>query len=249
MNGLVVSNDSLRESNRARKQVLLAELERIQAQKEAVEQQLAALGRGPPKASLAKTTSQLALTGGPKKRPAKGVPVDDLRPDKRPKVQPEWQKKEQSVWSTCQTILKGMTKGGLVHIFMQPVSLAQFPDYSVYVKKPMDLGTVSKKLNKPGHRDYTDPLQFRDDVRQVWKNCSLYNTPDSPVGKTGLQMSEKFESQWSKYMVEDKWKQAQLAKQQSAQVSQANMIPIIFFKKTWGCFGPKYLTHHYCRQS
>ncbi len=80
MNGLVVSNDSLRESNRARKQVLLAELERIQAQKEAVEQQIAALGRGPPKASQAKTTQQLALTGGPKKRPAKGVPVDDLRP-------------------------------------------------------------------------------------------------------------------------------------------------------------------------
>ena len=173
--------------------------------------------------------------------------MDDLRPDKRPKVQPEWQKKEQSVWSTCQTILKGMTKGGLVHIFMQPVSLAQFPDYSVYVKKPMDLGTVSKKLNKPGHRDYTDPLQFRDDVRQVWKNCSLYNTPDSPVGKTGLQMSEKFESQWSKYMVEDKWKQAQLAKQQSAQVSQANMIPIIVFRKTWSFVSPKYLTHH-CKQ-
>ena len=218
MNGLVVSGDSLREANRARKQVLLAELERIQAQKEAVEQQIAALGRGPPKASQAKSGQQLALTGGPKKRPAKGIPLDD-RPAKRPTGQPEWQKKEQSVWSTCQTILKGMTKGGLVHIFMQPVSLQQFPDYSHHVKKPMDLGTIGKKLNKSGHRDYTDPLQFRDDVRQVWKNCSIYNTPDSPVGKTGLQMSEKFENQWSKYMVEDKWRQAQLAKQQSAQVS------------------------------
>ena len=100
----------------------------------------------------------------------------------------------------------------------------------------MDLGTVGKKLNK---KDYTDPAQFRDDVRQVWKNCSLYNTPDSPVGKTGIQMSDKFESQWSKYMVEDKWRQAQLAKQQAAQVRNKKLIPVLHFKKMLVCTTPR----------
>ena len=229
MNGIAAGGDSLREANRARKQVLLVELERIQAQKEAVEQQLAALGRAPAKASQAKSGQQL-LAGGPKKRPAKGLPLDDGRPDKRPKAAADWQKKEASVWSTCQTVLKSLTKGGLVHVFMQPVSLQQFPDYSKFVKKPMDLGTVGKKLNK---KEYTDPAQFRDDVRQVWKNCSQYNTPDSPVGKTGIQMSDKFESQWSKYMVEDKWRQAQLSKQQAAQVCCHNPILVLRFRRIW----------------
>ena len=215
MNGLALSNDSLREANRARKQVLLAELDRIQAQKAAVEQQLAALNRGPAKA-----------TGGVKKRPSKGVPLEDLRPDKRPKIQTEWNKKEQQVWLTCSSILKGLTKGSFSHVFMQPVNIEQFRDYTKYVKKPMDLGTITKKLNsKP--RAYKDPTHFRDDVRQVWENCKLYNAPESPVGKAGLGLSEKFEKDWTRNMVEDKWKQIQLGKQQDALVSPANSTDII----------------------
>lgn len=220
MNGLALSNDSLREANRARKQVLLAELDRIQAQKAAVEQQLAALNRGPAKA-----------TGGVKKRPSKGVPLEDLRPDKRPKIQTEWNKKEQQVWLTCSSILKGLTKGSFSHVFMQPVNTEQFRDYTKYVKKPMDLGTITKKLNsKP--RAYKDPAHFRDDVRQVWENCKQYNAPEAPVGKAGLGLSEKFEKDWTRNMVEDKWKQIQLGKQQDALVSLVfridsswNMLP------------------------
>ena len=207
MNGLAISNDSLREANRARKQVLLAELDRLQAQKAAVEQQIAALNRGPAKAS-----------GGVKKRPSKGVPLEDLRPDKRPKLHSEWSKKEQSIWLACSGILKGLTKGQYSHVFMQPVNTEQFRDYTKFVKKPMDINSITKRLNsKPRH--YKDPMQFRDDVRQVWENCRLYNTPDSPVGKAGIAFSEKFEKDWSKQMVQEKWEQVQLGKQQDAMVS------------------------------
>lgn len=211
MNGLSTSNDNLRDANRARKQVLVAELEKIYAQKASVERQIAALGRGPAKAS------QLAL-GGVKKRPSKGAPIDDLRPDKRPRIQTDWPKKEQTLWTTCTSILKALTKGAFSYVFMSPVNTSQLPDYSAIVKKPMDLGTIAKKLNHK-NRQYADPLQFRDDVRQVWKNCASYNPVDTQVGKAGIAFSDKFEKDWSKFMVEDKWNQLQLAKQQEVQVS------------------------------
>ena len=234
MNGLISPSDSLREANRARKQVLIAELERIQAQKEAVEQQLAALGRVPVKAAQGRQNQQLALAGGPKKRPSKGVPLADARPTKRPNVQPDWQKKEQQVWNVCQSIHKNMCqKGNNVAWFLTPVSPAQAVDYYQIIKQPMDLGTVGKKLNKSGHREYTDPMQFRDDMRLIWKNCSMYNVPDSIVGKAGLFFSEKFEREWSKNMLEDKWQQAQLAKQQAAQVRKTSSIPKLLLRRQW----------------
>ena len=234
MNGLMAPSESLREANRVRKQVLLAELERIQAQKEAVEQQLAALGRAPTKAVQGRQNQQLALTGGPKKRPSKGIPLTDARPAKRPNVQADWQKKEQSIWNNCATIHKNMIqKGNNIQWFLSPVSPAQAADYYVIIKQPMDLGTVGKKLSRGGQREYTDPMQFRDDMRLIWKNCATYNGPDSVVGKAGMFFSEKFEREWSKNMLEDKWQQAQLAKQQAAQVSHASSIPRLSFRRRW----------------
>ena len=224
----------MRESNKARKQVLLADLEKVQAQKEAIEQQLAALGRAPTKGIQGRQNQQLALTGGPKKRPSKGMPLADARPAKRPNVQPDWQKKEQQVWNACGSIHKNMTqKGNNVHFFLEPVSPKQAADYYQIIKKPMDLGTVGKKLSKGGHREYTDPLQFRDDMRLIWSNCATYNAADSVVGKAGLFFSEKFEREWSKHMLEDKWQQAQLAKQQAAQVSKLSGVPKLYFSKVW----------------
>lgn len=233
--------ESHREANKARKQVLLAELEHVQAQKEAVEQELGARGKAPTKGVHGRQNQQLALTGGPKKRPSKGVPLADARPAKRPNVQPDWQKKEQQVWNACGSIHKNMTqKGNNIQFFLEPVSPKQAADYYQIIKKPMDLGTVGKKLSKGGHREYTDPMQFRDDMRLIWRNCSVYNAADSLVGKAGLFFSEKFEREWSKHMLEDKWQQAQLAKQLAAQVSKLSNIPKLYLE---GAGLPRVLVH------
>ena len=58
-------------------------------------------------------------------------------------------------------------------------------DYFDIVKHPMDLETVGKKLeHKPERgvvRQYREPGEFRDDMRQIWTNCRLYNAVGTPV--------------------------------------------------------------------
>lgn len=60
------------------------------------------------------------------------------------------------------------------HWFYEPVDPVKFGviDYFDIVTKPMDLGTIKKKLN---YNAYTNAKQFYDDVKQVCKNCYLYN--------------------------------------------------------------------------
>jgi len=58
-------------------------------------------------------------------------------------------------------------------------------DYFDIVKRPMDLETVGRKLeHKPERgvlRQYREPAEFREDMRQIWTNCRLYNAVGTPV--------------------------------------------------------------------
>ncbi|CEM37962.1 unnamed protein product [Vitrella brassicaformis CCMP3155] len=65
------------------------------------------------------------------------------------------------------------------------LGLINYPDI---VKKPMDLGTVSKKLHQ-GH--YRDPNEVWSDLYLIWSNCQLYNAEGSAVHKASKRM-ERF---------------------------------------------------------
>lgn len=52
------------------------------------------------------------------------------------------------------------------------------PDYFEIVKKPMDLGTIEKKLKKG---EYSDPWEYVDDVWLMFDNAWLYNRKTSRV--------------------------------------------------------------------
>ena len=58
--------------------------------------------------------------------------------------------------------------------FHEPVDPVKFGimDYFDIISKPMDLGTVKKKLN---HNVYEKAQDFVDDMRLVWSNCYRYN--------------------------------------------------------------------------
>lgn len=94
---------------------------------------------------------------------------------------------------------------------MAPVDTValNIPDYLTVVKFPMDLGTISKRLeastNKPIDRSYKSPLEFRDDVRQVWANCRAYNRPGQDVRIMGDFLSEMWERKWCQSEIEEKW--------------------------------------------
>ncbi len=49
-------------------------------------------------------------------------------------------------------------------------------DYTRIVKKPMDLGTVSEKLQLDEYRFIEEAL---DDLQLIWDNCKSYNESGS----------------------------------------------------------------------
>lgn len=45
-------------------------------------------------------------------------------------------------------------------------------DYPIVIKKPMDLGTIAKRLDGG---QYSSLPAFSDDINQVWVNAFIYN--------------------------------------------------------------------------
>lgn len=68
-------------------------------------------------------------------------------------------------------------------------------DYFDIIKKPMDLGTVKKKIQR---RAYKTAKEFADDVRLIFSNCYKYNPPDHNVVTMARQLSAVFEDRFSK---------------------------------------------------
>lgn len=60
---------------------------------------------------------------------------------------------------------------------VDPITLG-IPDYLDIIKKPMDLGTIEKKLKKG---EYSDPWEYVDDVWLMFDNAWLYNRKTSRV--------------------------------------------------------------------
>ncbi|KAI0023364.1 hypothetical protein F4780DRAFT_729468 [Xylariomycetidae sp. FL0641] len=56
--------------------------------------------------------------------------------------------------------------------FLQRVNKRDAPDYYNFIKQPMDLGTMSKKLKQLAYKSKTD---FVTDLNLIWDNCLRYN--------------------------------------------------------------------------
>jgi E1A/CREB-binding protein len=80
----------------------------------------------------------------------------------------------QAIRTRCTPVLKKLMDAEYGWIFKQPVDPVDLnlPDYFDVVKKPMDLGTVKKKLDNSVYRDIDE---FIGDVRLVFDNAILYN--------------------------------------------------------------------------
>lgn len=76
--------------------------------------------------------------------------------------------------------------------FQEPVP-ASIPNYYKIIKKPMDLSTVKKKLQKKHSQHYQTPEDFVADVRLIFKNCERFNEADSEVAQAGKAVALYFE--------------------------------------------------------
>lgn len=63
-------------------------------------------------------------------------------------------------------------------------------DYHDIIKRPMDLGTIRRRLEGKRYRSLKG---FSDDVRQVWYNAILYNPPGSEVALVAEEFALYFD--------------------------------------------------------
>jgi hypothetical protein len=81
-------------------------------------------------------------------------------------------------------------------VFAKPVDSLSLGlrDYYSDIYDPMDLGTVSRRLN--GNR-YMDLHSFARDVRLTFHNAMVYNDKGDDVYESAAELSEIFESGWA----------------------------------------------------
>lgn len=74
------------------------------------------------------------------------------------------------------TVMKAVWKHQFSWPFQQPVDTIKLnlPDYHKIIKKPMDLGTVKKRLE---NNFYWKAQEAMDDFQTMFDNCYIYNKP------------------------------------------------------------------------
>ncbi|KAI5361576.1 putative bromodomain, histone-fold, Bromodomain-like superfamily, transcriptional activator Spt7 [Septoria linicola] len=83
--------------------------------------------------------------------------------------------------------LKAMTE--YAQPFLTRVSKREAPDYYNVITKPMDIGTMIKKLKQLA---YKSKKEFVDDLNLIWANCLKYNAePAHPLRKKALYMRKE----------------------------------------------------------
>ncbi|NXO20193.1 BRDT protein, partial [Cisticola juncidis] len=77
-------------------------------------------------------------------------------------------------------VMRAMWRHNFSWPFHQPVDAAalNLPDYYTIVKKPMDLGTIKKRLE---HNYYTRAAECIEDFKTMFWNCYMYNKPGDDI--------------------------------------------------------------------
>ena len=69
--------------------------------------------------------------------------------------------------------------------FAEPVPSRNLAGYEHVVARPMDLGTIEKRLKSGAYAGSTGAARAVSDIRAVWHACALYNEPRSPIYRAG----------------------------------------------------------------
>ena len=67
------------------------------------------------------------------------------------------------------------------------------PLYPKYVKKPMDLSTMRKKLE---NNEYSNAQKFFEDFKLMIRNCFTFNPAGTPVNQAGIELQKVFDDKW-----------------------------------------------------
>ncbi|KAL4919973.1 Bromodomain-containing protein [Aspergillus aurantiobrunneus] len=130
-----------------------------------------------------------------------GRPKRSIHPPKRDLPYSTKPKKKKFHWELkfCQEVLDELHKpkhylyAAPFYVPVDPVAL-NIPTYHSIIKKPMDLSTISSKLQTG---QYENAKEFESDVRQILKNCFKFNLKGDPTYLAGEKFEEVFNSKWS----------------------------------------------------
>jgi E1A/CREB-binding protein len=103
--------------------------------------------------------------------------------------------------SECSAVLKGLQTHQHGWVFNAPVDPVELglPDYFDVIKKPMDLGTVHKRLDAGQYHSIED---FKRDVNLTFDNAMTYNESGTVVYDMAKELKEKFEMDYEAMMIQ-----------------------------------------------
>ncbi|XP_050367760.1 transcription factor GTE1-like [Argentina anserina] len=110
--------------------------------------------------------------------------------------------------------------------FMTPVDVQKLGlhDYHQVIEKPMDLGTVQRKMEAGG---YKSVREIYADVRLTFKNAIKYNDEEDDVHLMAQTLLEKIEEKWQQLLpkvIEEEKRQADEEAQARVDIKQAEEV-------------------------
>ncbi|MCO5572520.1 hypothetical protein L7F22_026275 [Adiantum nelumboides] len=129
----------------------------------------------------------------------------DSRDPKRSKMMDfSYSKRVSELLKQGGVILKKLMSHKFGWVFNEPVDVVKLNlhDYFMIIKRPMDLGTIKKRLDSGV---YSHPSEFGDDVRLTFSNAMKYNPQGHDVYLMADTLRGMFESKWK--TVEEKVKE------------------------------------------
>ncbi|XP_045761111.1 bromodomain-containing protein 3-like isoform X1 [Maniola jurtina] len=122
--------------------------------------------------TMQQAVDPLATTSTPSAEPVNGTPSDEA-PRRQGRVTNQLQFLQKNV-------IKAVWKHRFAWPFHQPVDAKKLnlPDYHKIIKKPMDLGTIKKRLESNYYYSAQECIQ---DFNTMFTNCYVYNKPGEDV--------------------------------------------------------------------
>ncbi|ESP00243.1 hypothetical protein LOTGIDRAFT_52465, partial [Lottia gigantea] len=129
------------------------------------------------------------------KKPKRDLPDDQAQHSSKNK-----KAKLPDVLKYCNSVLKELLSKkhhAYAWPFYKPVDAKALAlsDYYEIIKKPMDLGSVKKKMD---NREYKSGNEFAEDIRLIFSNCYRYNPPDLDIVAMAKRLQDVFEIKFAK---------------------------------------------------
>lgn len=92
----------------------------------------------------------------------------------------------------CKAVMDEISKRAISRMFNNPVDPELYPNYKEIVSKPMDLGTVNKKLDD---NQYSTVAEWKADVELIWSNSLVYNKSNPLLTTITKEMQDVYNKQ------------------------------------------------------